>query len=73
MEGDITYLGSTKSLCSVITLDSSIEKTKKSDDEWNYRYIFEKDASDKILRSAGYGIVYFQNDWRFILYLAGRL
>jgi len=65
MGTNTTYLESAATLCSRITSitysDWAVEKTKKSKDKWNYRYISLN--GNKFV----YEIVYFQNDWRFVL------
>ncbi len=61
---DITgYLASAKSLCGAFDTSRKVEKKKVSDSEWEYRYY----AGILWDSNRAYSIIYFDDDWRFVL------
>lgn len=59
----INYLELAKSLCNTFETSRKVEKKKVSDLEWEYRYY----AGILFDSSQVYRIVFFEDDWRFVM------
>ncbi len=63
LKNTMGYPAAAKSLCNTFDTSRKVEKNQISNTEWEYRYY----AGVLFDSNRAYSIVYFDNDWRFVL------
>lgn len=58
------YFGKVKILCSLLLSNSKIEMSKVSDKQWSFRFIIKPQPMGS---SMSYSLIYFEDQWSFVL------